>query len=297
MNPATYQQEAAQAYAQGQQQQASLNKQVPGVQNQYNQSYNQSNQAYNNLSSYTNSMQNPADLYGNYLSQAQQMYGFNPADLKTSLQNVANTNTTLANLPQATQQQGNYYGTTAGAEANNYQQQAGNLQGVLSGQTNNANVMQQLLGATQTQANQQAGLYGQFEQQKSSNLNDLYTSAVQQMTTAGNTMSQIEGLAQQQGTVTASQVQSYLQAYQDYYAAQQASAQAGLLGSQASQQNMQNSQTQAYMNSAAYQNYLKYGSTTAPTAAKTTAPTSSSSKSSGGSSLGSIISSALKGVV
>lgn len=245
MNPQSYQQYAANAYNQGQQQQAQLNSQSQQLQGQYNQSYDQSNQAYQNLLNYTKSMQNPADAYSNYLTQAQSMYGFNPNDLKTSLQNVANTNTTLANLPQATQQQGNYYGTTAGSIANNYANQAGNLNGLLQGQTNNANVEQQMLGATQTQANQQAGLLQGFQQQQSGNYNNLSQNALSQMTSAGQTMSNIENLAQQQGGVTAQQVQDYLGAYQNYYAAQNQSAQAGLAGSQAQLNNQQYANTQA----------------------------------------------------
>lgn len=132
--------------------------------NAYNQSTQGTQSAQNNLSNYQQNMTDPAKMYGDYLHGAQQMYGFNPQDLLQAQKSMANTNTTIANLPQAAQQQGNYYGTTAGSMANNYQQQAGNLQALLAGQGNAVNAYQGVLGATQNQANQQAGLGLQGQQ-------------------------------------------------------------------------------------------------------------------------------------
>jgi hypothetical protein len=130
----------------------------------YNQAQQNTMNTQNSLSDYQKNMADPAKMYGNYLQNAQQSYGFNPQDLLQAQKSMANTNTTIANLPQATQQQGNYYGTTAGAMANNYSQQAGNLQALLAGQGNSVNALQSILGATQNQANQQAGLGLQGQQ-------------------------------------------------------------------------------------------------------------------------------------
>lgn len=144
----------------------------------YNQAAQQTQQRQQQLSDYRGQMTNAGQDYGHYLTGAQQMYGFNPQDLMQSQRNLANTQTTIANLPQAAQQQGNYYGTTAGATANNYAQQAGNLQALLSGQSNATNALQSILGATQNQANQQAGLGLQSQQLGEQNLEAVLANAL-----------------------------------------------------------------------------------------------------------------------
>lgn len=151
------------------------------------------------------------------------MYGFNPQDLLKANQALANTNTTIANLPKAVEQQGNYYGTTAGAEAQNYANQAGNLQGVMAGQSNAANAFQSVLAATQNQANQSATLGLQGQQLKSQNYQALYQNSVSKMAAAGQTMASIEQLQQQQGNLTAQQVAAYRNAYSQYVSAQASS--------------------------------------------------------------------------
>lgn len=181
-------------------------------------------------------MANPQDLYNQALGSAQQMYGFDPRQLLQANQNLARTNTTIANLPQAIQQQGNYYGTTAGAEANNYANMAGNLNSVQQGQANTANAFQNVLAATQNQANQAATLGYQGEQLKSQNYGQLYTSAVQQMQAAGQTLNQLETLQQQQGNLTAQQVAAYQNALSTYVGAQASAAQAYATAAQLNQQ-------------------------------------------------------------
>lgn len=130
---------------------------------QYQDAANQVTGAQSNLQNYQQNMTDPSQMYGQDLTNAQNMYGFDPKALGAANQNLARTQTVMANLPQAVQQQGAYYGTTAGSEANNYAQQEGNLQPVLAGQTNAVNSYQNELAATQQQANQQAtlGLQGQ----------------------------------------------------------------------------------------------------------------------------------------
>ena len=184
--------------------------------NAYNQSAANTQAAQNNLQSFSKTMQNPSQMYAQDLTNAQQMYGFDPAQLLKAQQNLANTQTTLANLPQATQQQGNYYGTTAGAMANNYAQQAGNLQNVLAGQGNAVNAYNSVLGATQNQANQQATLGFQGQQLQAQTLQNLVNNALG-----------FQGQQQQQEGVTQgeqSNYGNYLNALKNAQAAQTAAA-------------------------------------------------------------------------
>lgn len=209
-----------QAIQNGQQLQSQYNSQVPGLQSNYGNAQNQANNAYGNLQNYVSTMQSPMSMYNQQLTNAQNMYGFNPNSLLTANKALANTNTTLANLPQAIQQQGNYYGTTAGAEAQNYGNQAGNLNAVQQGQINAVNAYQNILAATQNQANQAATLGLGGEQAQITGLSNLYQNAVGQMQQAGTVMAQIEQLAQTQGTATAAQIASYNAAAQSYTQAQ-----------------------------------------------------------------------------
>lgn len=67
--------------------------------------------------------------------------------------------------------------------------------------------------------------------------------------------------------MNAQQQASYAQAKQLYASAQQAMAQSSLLLSQTTGQNLTNTRDQAYMNSQAYQNQLKYGNSNGAPAA------------------------------
>lgn len=226
MNQGQVNSEVAGAQANGKVLQNQYNHQAAQQYNNYQANQNQSNSAYNNLLTYTKGMSDPAQAYGQSLAGAQQMYGFDPKQLLQANKNLANTNTTLANLPQAAQAQGNYYGTTAGAQANNYAQQAGNLQALLSGQSNTVNAFQSVLGATQNQANQQATLGLQGQQAKSQNYQKLYDTSVNQMQVSGKALSDLQTLQQQQGFLTSQQVKNYQDAYSSYLSAQAAQAQA-----------------------------------------------------------------------
>lgn len=138
----------------------------------------QTSGAQANLANYQKTMQDPGQMYGQNLANAQQMYGFDPKALGVANQNLARTQTVMANLPQAVQQQGAYYGTTAGSEANNYAQQEGNLQPVLAGQTNAVGAYQNELAATQQQAQQQAQLSYQGQQLQMSGYQDQVANAL-----------------------------------------------------------------------------------------------------------------------
>lgn len=214
------------AYNQGQQLQDLYNTQSAQRSQQYNDAVNGAQNAQGQLQDFTKNMVNGNDLYGSNLQNAQAEYGFDPKELLQANKNLATTQTTLANLPQAIQQQGNYYGTTAGQEAGNYANLAGNINNVLAGQGNAINAYQAVLNATQNQANQQTsqGLAGQ--QQQLSGYQASAQNANTIMQTASTTMNQIEQLAQQQGYMTAQQIAAYQNAHSQYVSAQAAAQQA-----------------------------------------------------------------------
>lgn len=213
-------------YNEGQQMANQFNQQAAQYGGQYEGARQSALSAQNELQDFTRNMQDPAQMYSNYLGQAQRMYGFNPTDLLKANKALANTNTVIANLPQAVQQQGNYYGTTAGAMANNYAQQAGNLQAVLAGQGNAVNAYRDVLGATQQQANQQTGFGVQGQQLKSQNLQNAYENALSQQNAARDQMQFFSNLYQQQGGLSASQAAQYAAAQASYASAGLAAAQA-----------------------------------------------------------------------
>jgi len=243
-----------QAYDQGQQLQNMYNTQSTNAQNQYQQSYSGAQNAQSDLQNYTKQIANTnyGDVYGQDLSNAQNMYGFDPKSLLTANQALAHTQTTLANLPQAIQQQGNYYGTTAGAEAGNYSNLAGNLNTVQAGQSNAVNAFQNVLAATQQQANQQTTQQLNGQQVALGGFQSAATNAAQIQQNAGAVMNNIEQLQQQQGYLTAEQVAAYQNAYSTYVSAQAAATAAGGTAAQgyaqaglANQQTLVSQQNQA----------------------------------------------------
>lgn len=232
----------------------------------YNQAAGNTQAAQNNLSSYQKNMVDPSQMYAQNLTNAQQMYGFDPKALLAANQNLAHTQTVMANLPQAVQQQGAYYGTTAGAEANNYAQQQGNLQPVLAGQTNAVNAYQNVLAATQQQANQQATLGYQGEELNVNALQNLVANALGYQ----GQQQQQEGVAQNEQ----SGYGTYLNALKQAQAAQE-SASASMIQAQTQQAQEQQSlntskATQDYINALISQ--IKNQSATNPQATASPAP-------------------------
>jgi len=227
------------AYNQGQQLQNQYNTQSQQDQGQYGQAYNQANQSQSALTGFTHNMINGNQLYGQNLAGAQQMYGFDPRQLLMANKNLAQTQDVLNNLPQAISQQGNYSGATAGSVASNYANQANNVNGVLGNQTNAVNAYQNVLAATQQQANQQTGQALTGQGQQLAGYTSAATNATGIMNNALQTMNNIEQLAQSQGTVTAGQIAQYQNAYSQYVSAQaaqtSANAQAQLAQAQTSE--------------------------------------------------------------
>lgn len=224
--------------------QAALNTQSGQLQGQYGTDVNNANTAGQTAAGYVSGIQNAGTNYGTDLTAAQNMYGFNPSSLALANTNLLNTQTALNYAPQSAQQAGNYYGTTAGQTQNAYNNMAGNLNTTLGNQTNAVAQYQNLLAATQQQANQQSGLTLQSQTAQATAAESQYQNSVSQMQAAGSTMASIENLAQQQGYLTSEQVANYTGAYNNYLSAQQAASQAQL-------------NTQSYNNTQALQTQLQ----------------------------------------
>ena len=228
MNQGQVQTDVNNARTQGNALQAQYNQQAGQAQGQYQQAYGQQQGAASQLQDYTKQIagQNYGNIYGQDLSNAQSMYNFDPKSLALANKNLLQTQTAMQYAPQASTQAGNYYGGTAGQAENAYQNMAGNLNTTLANQSNAVGQYQNLLSATQNQANQQttqqlagqAQALGGYEAVAQN-----YTNIAQN---ASQTMTAIEKLQQDQGTVTAGQIAAYQNAYSNYVTAQAAASQA-----------------------------------------------------------------------
>lgn len=221
--------------------------QVGQAQGAYNQDVAGAQQAQQGLQNYQQNMQGGTQMYGEQLGTARSQLGFDPQQLANAQKALATTQTTMANLPQAVQQQGGGYGTTAGAEANNMSQMGGNLQALLQGQTNQvgalANINQASLG--QAQAGTQAGQQGQ--QMQLTALNQIYQNAANVRDQAQQNMQFLETAFQQQGQFNQDQARQYGLAQAQMA---QANAQIAQLSAQTRGLNMAN---QVAQQQAAYQ--------------------------------------------
>lgn len=241
-----------QAQQQGQALQNQYNQQATQYQGQYGADVNKSNQAYNQLQQYTQNMPNYGSLYGQYQKGQQADLGYNPATTQQAATGLTSAENIMSALPQAVNQMGNYSGATAGQIANNYSNMAGNIQGQVTNANNALTNQLGMFNAAAGAANQQTTQALGGAQLQSQNYQALYTQANQQMATAGQTMTQIEGLQQQQGYLTSEQVNQYQSAYNGYVTAQaaatQANAAAKLAAARTTQANLQNQSLQNQLN-------------------------------------------------
>ena len=229
-----------QALASGNQRQADLNQQSAQTQQQYGQQFASAQAAQNQLQDYTNSIQGGGQQAQDYLSQQYKQLGIDPQAIQEANKQVYQTQANLAFAPQSASQAGNYYGQTAGNTQQIYQGLTGNLNSVLTTQTAKANYLSQglnqaLQNATMIENSQQTS-----QQQKLSGYQNVANVAQQLAATAGDTMTKIESLAQQQGYVTSETVQMYQKSKADLISANAtattAAAQANLYNQQATYQ-------------------------------------------------------------
>lgn len=237
----------------GQQLQNQYNQQAAEQYSAYKGNQANANQAYSDLRDFTRNMQSPTQMYNKELAGAQSMYGFDPKAMATATQNLTRSQNALQALQQASQSSTGGYGLSAAQLGGYYGSQAQPLSNQVTAQGNAVQNYKDLIAATQQQANQAATLGYQGQALQSQNYQSLYNTSVQQMQTSGQVLNQIQQLQQQQGGLTAQQVQAYQDAYSTYLSAQaamtqasaamtSAQAQAGLYNAQAAGQRQQNDQ-------------------------------------------------------
>lgn len=228
--------------------------QVSNAENTYGAAQQNLQGAQQNVQNYQKGMQGGSEMYGQNLSGAESSMGYNPQEMMNAQKALANTQTTMANLPQAVNQMGNYSGATAGQVANNASQMGGNLQGLMSGQANTVGALGNVLGQAQAQAQGQTQAGQNTQSMQLQSLQGIMSTAADQYKTAQADKQQLEQLFQQQGQFNADEAQKYQQANAAMLGAQAAMKQA--MGSYA--QSMAQAQLLGTQNTAA-QNAMAIG--------------------------------------
>lgn len=223
-----YEQLARQAQQQGNALQQRLDTQAAQGRQDYATQLGTARGAQADLSSFAKGIQGGGEQAQGYLQGQYQQLGINPQAIQQANQQIARTQAALQAAPQAAQQAGGGYGMTAGGQAQALANMQGNLSGVLTAQT----AQSEALGKQMSQALANAQMIQQSQlasqQQKADAFKAAADNAAQLLNTAQGTMVSLEQLAQQQGTLTAQQVGSYMAAKSSAAAASAAYAQARL---------------------------------------------------------------------
>lgn len=215
-----------QIYAGTQQQQNYAQGQSDQYQGQVNQDIGQTNNALQNLTSYQTSLQDPSNQLGNIYSQGltnyNNLYGVNPQAIQQANQVLAQTQDTLAALPQAVQQGANGRMLTGAQEATRYAQTAAPVQQQLTNQSNALQALQANAGLAQTAAGQYMAGQGQSQQMQLGALQNEYQDSLQRQQQAQAQVQYFQTLKQQGFSVDT-----------QLYAAQAQMAQANAMAAQA----------------------------------------------------------------
>jgi len=223
------------AYQQSQQMQNDLNQKSAAASDQYNQSVTGANTAQANLSNFTQNMRSGTDIYGEQLAKANANAGYSVNDLNQAQAYLTQLTKINAGLPQSTQAMNANYGGTASNVANQLAgMQNTYAQGIAGANSSTANILaKQQAGLSGAATATSAGVTTQDQQRQA------YTStaanAVNVMQQSQVTMNGLQSLAQNQGTLTAQQQQTYQQAVANHAAAQASYAQASYALAQADQ--------------------------------------------------------------
>ncbi len=226
MNPNHVNQDVNNARNTGNRLQNQFDQQANQTYGQYQDTYNQALGSQQDLKAYTRKIagMNYGDIYGQDLANSQSKYGFDPKSLALANKNLLNTQTAMQYAPQSSTQAGNYYGGTAGQAMSAYQNMAGNLNTTLANQSNAVGQYKDLLSATQNEANQQTTQQLAGQAQALGGYEAVAQNSTNIMNNASQTMTAIEKLQQDQGTVTAGQITAYQNAYSNYITAQAAAS-------------------------------------------------------------------------
>ena len=254
-----YDQLGQQAQAAGNAATSQYNNQAAGFKNDYSNYQGQANTANQNIQNQNAYMQGAGsanNLYGNAFNDQATKTGYNQNSMQQAQAGLTNAVGSQNAFNDFANQAASKWGLNAGglAAAN-----AGATQGLnnnIASQGGALSAQQKAFDQAQTGANQQTGLGLQQQQTQLAGLKSVFDAATAQQKSASDNMSFYQNLAQQQGGLTAQQVNFYQQAKASSAAAQQALAQASYAASQTQGQNLQNTQQENFMGSKAYQNYL-----------------------------------------
>lgn len=269
-------QQAQQAAQQGQQLLSQDKSEAATAKGQYNTYSSQATSANKNLQSEAAYMQGAGsgqNVYNSELGTLEDQSGYNPQQLGDANKSLFGLTGALNSTNAQFNTAGGVgaYGVSAPALASYESSILNPLQTGVNTANSEVGALNTELGTMETGANQATSSQVQGEQNTVTALIQAAQNYQAQAASALQNMQFYSQLAQQQGGLNAQQQQLYAASEQAYAAATASEAQAGLYAKQAAQVQLQNQQTQAYMNSSAYQNELKYGSTTAP---KTETPSS-----------------------
>jgi hypothetical protein len=243
--------------------------------NQFDTSTQAATAAQGKVADYANYLQNAgsgSNVYAQQLQAAQQTASYDPAKMAAAQQDALRQSAAMNALSQQQNTPGQFYmpGLSAAQGAAQEQAQLAPIQ--LGVQNANTVLGQQNTSLQNALSQAQTGTGAQLKTQEDvqAQLQNSFSDAQDQAKLAQQAMDSYAKLANLQNGLNASQLQGFYAARQAYATAQQAMAQAAYTAAQTQQQQMQNAQTQAYMGSNAYQNYLKYGDTKGPGTTTTT---------------------------
>lgn len=221
------QQQAQQAYQQGQQRQRELDATAAQRTGEYQQQLSAAQQAQRQLADYTRGLQGGGEQAQQYLQNQYQQLGINPQAIAQANQQIARTQAALSTAPLAAQQAGGGYGMTAGGQAQALTNMQGNLTGVLTAQAATADALSRQMN--QALANAQMIEQSQLtsQEQKRQGYVDAANLAQGLAQNAAGVMNNVMQLAQAQGGVTAQQVAAYQNARASLISAQGTAAAAG----------------------------------------------------------------------
>ncbi len=263
---ADYNQLIQQAQAQGQARQTDYINKANDFRNQMNTAKGQAGTAQGQMSDFNKYMQNEGsakNLYNTALTNQQKMTGYDQGQMQNAMRSLSQSQGSLSAYNDFANTAASKWGMNAGgvAAANAGAQQGinNNIAAASQGMSN----QQQAYQLAQTGANQEAGLGLQQQQTQLAGYQAVYDQAFKQQQEAGANMQAYEKMAQDQGGLTAQQIQMYqnsaklvADAQASMASAQAAIAQAEYSRAQAAGQNLSNQQSQSYMNSNAYKSYL-----------------------------------------
>lgn len=236
---------------------------------QYSKYQGEADVAGKSVNDYTTYMQgegSATNTYNKSFDQKKTELGYDPEQMTGARANLTQATGALSAYSDFANTAASKWGMNAGGFAAANAGALGSLNNNIASNQTVVNSLSDLYKTAQTGANEFTGTVIAGQRETMAGLQQVFTNAANQRDSAASMMNFYDKLAQEQGGLNAQQQQYYAAAAQAYAAANQAEA-------QARQIQQQIDQTKSYMNSPAYQAYLKGSpaATSAPAAPKANA--------------------------